>query len=307
MLKTDFDTVAAMYPGIVSARGYTAADVAQFKNYLFGSYDMVLEIKNMVPTFTITLGLAGIPILSEAWTNKNLATVRRSVESVIRLSMLIALPAGIGMIALSDDLLFLLFGGSAANAPAIPYIAPIMAYYGVSVIFLALDQPLVSVLQAIDREDVPIKAMAIGAAAKIVANFVFVSMPKVNIQGAVIGSALCNIIMVTYALVVLRKETDLRYRWGSLFFRPLAAALVSGAGAYLTNAIFEKFLPAGGLTHVYWRLTSDNIACVAGVLAAVLFYAVALFAFGAITKEDIIMLPKGRKIAKRLEKWGLIG
>lgn len=307
VLKTDFDTVAAMYPGIVDARGFTAADVSAFKNYLFGSYDMVLEIKNMVPTFTITLGLAGIPILSEAWTNRQMDTVKRSVSSVIRLSMLIALPAGIGMIALSDDLLFLLFGGSPANAPAIPYIAPIMAYYGVSVIFLALDQPLVSVLQAIDREDVPIKAMGIGAAAKIVANFVFVSMPKVNIQGAVIGSALCNIIMVVYALVVLKKETGLSYPWGSLFFRPLAAALTSGVGAWLTNSIFEKFLPAQGLTHIHWRLTSDNIACVVGVLAAVLFYAVALFAFGAVTKEDIIMLPKGRKIAKRLEKWGLIG
>lgn len=307
VLETDFDKLAAMYPGIVEARGFTAESVSAFKNYLFGSYDMVLEIKNMVPTFTITLGLAGIPILSEAWTQKHMETVRASVESVIRLSMLIALPAGLGMIALSDDLLFLLFGGSAANAPAIPYIAPIMAYYGVSVIFLALDQPLVSVLQAIDREDVPIKAMGIGAAVKIVANFVFVSMPSVNIQGAVIGSALCNIIMVTYALIVLKKETGLHYHWGSLFIRPLLAALASGAGAYLTNAIFERFLPSSGLTSIHWRLTSDNIACIVGVLAAVLFYAVALFAFGAITKEDVIMLPKGRKIAKRLEKWGLIG
>ena len=307
VLKTDFPTLAAMYPGIVSAKGFTAASVSEFKNYLFGSYDMVLEIKNMVPTFTITLGLAGLPVLTEAWTEKRINDVRRAILSIMRISLLIALPAGFGMIALSDDLLWLLFGGSAANAPAIPYIAPIMAYYGISVIFLALDQPLVSVLQAVDREDVPIKAMGIGAAVKIIANFVFVSIPAVNIQGAVIGSALCNIVMVTYALIVLKKETGVKYRWGSLFVRPCLSAAVSAAAAFLTNAIFEKYLPASGLTQLHWRLSADNIACVAGVLAAVLFYAVALFAFGAITKDDISMLPKGRKIAKRLEKWGLIG
>lgn len=307
VLKTDFDTVAAMYPGIIAARGFTPEDYAAFKTYLFGAYDNVLEIKNVVPTFTITLGLAGIPVLSEAWTMKQVDTVKRSIASVIRLSMLIALPAGIGMIALSDDLLYLLFGASPVNAPAIPYIAPILAYYGLSVIFLALDQPLVNVLQAIDREDVPIKAMAIGAAVKIISNFIFVSIPSVNIQGAVIGSALCNIVLVVYAMVVIRKETGLKYQWGSLFIRPLFAALISGASAYLTNSIFEKALPAQGLTFIHSRLTSDNIACVAGVLAAVLFYAIALFALGAITKEDVSMLPGGRKIAKRLEKMGLIG
>lgn len=307
VLKADFDTVAAMYPGIVSARGFAPEDFAAFKSYLFGAYDNVLEIKNVVPTFTITLGLAGIPVLSEAWTMKRTETVKRSIESVIRLTMLIALPAGIGMIALADDLLFLFFGSSPVNTPAIPYIAPILAYYGLSVIFLALDQPLVSVLQAIDREDVPIKAMGIGAAVKIISNFIFVSIPSVNIQGAVIGSALCNIIMVVFAMVVISKETGLRYRWGSLFIRPLFAALISGAGAYLTNSIFEKALPAGGLTFLNAWLSADNIACVAGVLAAVLFYVVALFSIGAITKEDVSMLPGGRKIAKRLEKMGLIG
>ena len=55
------------------------------------------------------------------------------------------------------------------------------------------------------------------------------------------------------------------------------------------------------------RTSAENIACVAGVLAAVLFYAIALFALRGITKDDILMLPKGRKIAKTLEKYGLIG
>ena len=307
VLERDYDTVAAMYPGIVSARGYTEALAIEFKTYLYGAYDMVLEIKNVVPTFTITLGLSAIPILSESWTRKDMPSVRRAIETVIRISMLIALPAGIGMMVLSEDLLWLLFGASDLNAPAIPYIAPILVLYGFSVFFLALTQPLTSALQAIDRMDVPIKSMLVGASVKVLANFILVSIPGVNIQGAVVGSILCNIVLVVWAMVVLAKETRLRYRWSSLVVRPFFAAVISGAAAWLTNSIFEKALPAGGLTFLWSRLSVDNIACVAGVLAAVLFYVIGLFALRAVTKDDISMLPKGRKIAKRLEKYGLLG
>lgn len=307
VLESNYDTVANMYPGIVAARGFTEATAIDFKTYLYGAYDMVLEIKNVVPTFTITLGLSAIPVLSEDWTKKDMPGVRRSIEQVIRLCMLVAMPAGVGMMVLADDLLYLLFGSSEINAPAIPYIAPILMLYGFSVVFLALAQPLTSALQAIDRMDVPIKSMLIGATVKVAANFILVSIPSVNIQGAVVGSFLCNIVMVGYALIVLAKETRLKYHWGKLFVRPFFCAVISGAAAWVTNAIFEKLLPAGGLTFISHLLSSENIACVAGVLAAVLFYAIALFALRGITKDDILMLPKGRKIAKTLEKYGLIG
>ena len=306
VLERDFATVANMYPDIVAARGFTPETAAEFKEYLFGAYDMVLEIKNVVPTFTITLGLSALPILSEAWTQKDAVTVRRSIETMIRLCMLIAFPAGVGMMVLSDDLLYLLFGASEMNAPAIPYIAPILIFYGFSVFSLALTQPLTSALQAIDRMDVPIKAMGIGATVKIVANFVLVSIPSVNIQGAVFGSILCNMVMVVYSMIVLAKETGLKYRWSSLFIRPFLCAAVSGGAAWLTNSIFEKTLPADGLTHIWSRLTNGNIACLTAVLAAVLFYLFALIAFKGITKEEVSMLPKGRKIAKTLEKYGLL-
>ena len=43
------------------------------------------------------------------------------------------------------------------------------------------------------------------------------------------------------------------------------------------------------------------------IVAAVIVYIIALFALRAVTAEDISMLPKGRKIAKVLEKYKLIG
>ncbi len=310
VIGNHYDVVANMYPDIVRTRGfYPGAEhlTERFKNYLFGAYDTVLEIKNIVPTFTVTVGLSAIPVLSEAWTNRDMLTARRSAESVVRITMLMALPAGAGLVALASGILNLLYGGNEVNAPALPYVAPILMAYGVSVVFLALAQPLTSVLQAIDRMDVPIKAMAIGAVVKIVANFVFVSIPSVNIQGAVIGSILCNIVMVVYSMVVIAKETELKYNWSADLIRPGICALLSGAAAWLTNALLKKLLPAAPFPSHPTLLSGGNIAVVAAVVAAVLVYGIALFALRAVTKEDVYMLPKGRKIAKVLEKYKLLG
>ena len=305
VLNTNYDIVAAMYPGIVSARGFTADMAETFKSYLFGAYDTVLEIKNIVPTFTITLGLSAIPVLSEAWVKRNKREVKRSVNSVIRVTTLIAMPAGMGMLVLAEDILYLLYGTSEANAPAIPYIAPILMLYGISVFFLALTQPITNMLQAIDRMDVPIKAMAIGATLKIIANFLLVSIPSVNIRGAVFGSIICNIVMDVYGIIVLQKDARLRLNYKRLFLNPFVCSLASGLAAFIVSRIAGLFIEDSILAPSF--LCARNVVTVISVMIAVVVYVAALFYTHSVKKEDIIALPMGEKIAKVLEKRGLLG
>ncbi len=304
VLDNNFDIVANMYPEIIKATGYVASQAEEFKSYLFGAYDTVLEIKNIIPTFTITLGLSAIPVLSEAWINKNKKAAGKAISSVLRITMLLSLPAGIGLFTLAEEILTLIYGRNMNTAPAIEYIAPILMAYGISVCFLALAQPVTNMLQAVNRTDVPVKSMAIGAIVKIIANFVLVSIPAINIQGAVAGSFLCNVVMVGYGLVVLKKETGLKYELGSLLIKPLVSSVLSGAAAYAVNGILNHFLEGYSINSV---LTAGNISAVVAVIAAVIVYAVALLLTGGLQKSDITMLPKGEKIAKVLEKYRLLG
>lgn len=304
VLETDFDAVAKMYPAIIEATGYVSSQAAEFKSYLFGAYDTVLEIKNIIPTFTMTLGLSAIPVLSEAWIRKNKKAAGDAISSVLRMTMLLSLPAGLGLCVLAEEILMLIYGRNMNTAPAIEYITPILMAYGISVCFLALAQPVTNMLQAVDRTDVPVKSMAIGAVVKIVANFILVSIPTINIQGAVVGSFLCNIVMVVYGFIILKKETGMRYDWKSLLIKPLVSSLLSAAAAWSVNGILNRILEGYSINSV---LTAENISTVVAVFAAVLVYAVALLLTGSLQKSDVTMIPKGEKIAKVLEKYGLLG
>lgn len=304
VLDNNFDTVAKMYPGIIEATGYVASQAKELKSYLFGAYDTVLEIKNIIPTFTITLGLSSIPVLSEAWIKRDKKGAARAISSVLRITMLISLPAGLGLFVLAKEILMLIYGRNLSTAPAIEYIAPILMAYGISVCFLALAQPVTNMLQAVGRTDVPVKSMAIGASVKIIANFILVSIPAVNIQGAVVGSFLCNIVMVFYGLYVLKKETQAKFDIKVLLLKPLFCALLSAVGAYAVNSLCSYFLEGYGINSL---LSAGNISTLLAVFAAVLIYAVSLLLTGSLQRSDIRMLPKGEKIAKVLEKYGLLG
>lgn len=290
------------FANVVQTLGFTAT--TELKDYLFGAYDTVLEFKNLVPTFTITLGLSALPVLREMWMNRDENGIKTSIESVVRMTLMIAFPAGIGLAVLSEDVLSLFYGLSEKNALAIEHIAPVLVIYGLTVFLLAIEQPLVSMLQAVSKEKVPIVAIACGAVVKIIANFILVGLPSVNMKGAAIGSFLCNLTIDAICLFSLLKATKIRLNWMSAVFKPLFCAVCAGGAAWCVNTLFEKLF--GGFEGIS-VLNGENIACGFAVAAAVVVYAITLLLSRSLPKSDIKMLPKGEKIAKVLEKYKLIG
>ena len=55
------------------------------------------------------------------------------------------------------------------------------------------------------------------------------------------------------------------------------------------------------------RLNSDTLGCVISIIIAVVVYATCILLSKTIVKDDILMLPKGEKIAEILEKYKLLG
>ncbi len=291
---------------IIEAMFYDAMKLApdmdnvQLKSYLYGAYEIALDFRNLVPTITTTLGMSAIPVLAEAWTLKNKLMIRSSIESVMRVAMLISLPAGIGMAILSKDLLNIMYGVS----DSVTISAKVMALYGCFTFIMAAAQPLINMLQAIGRADVPMKAVGFAAVAKVVVNFILVGIPQMNILGAIIGTFCFYIITVSYNLNALIKETGVKLSYKSVFFKPLICALMCGTGAWAVSGLCRTFMPAFELGS---RISSSTVSALIGIIAAVVIYVLALLFTKSIVRDDVKMLPKGEKICKVLEKYNLIG
>lgn len=278
-----------MYQYSLSVSETMPQDVA---TYLYGVYNSALDFRNLIPTITLSLGVSAIPVLSEAWALKKHKDIQKTIESVIRVTMLIALPAGFGMGVLAEPILALIY---AKNHPDIvAAAAPIVRIFGYSTALIAVSAPVTSMLQALGRADIPMKAVVVGALSKTIANYMLVGDPGVNIKGAPYASILCYLIIVGYDLFYLLRITGARIRLGSVLLRPLLAALLCSAAAWAGYGL---------LTHSL----SGSVATMGAILIAGVVYLISLFLCRGISKEDVLMLPKGEKIAKVLEKYHAIG
>lgn len=306
-LNADFDTVLQMHSEsfneAVRLSRLNLNDIKEVKSYLWGAYGMALDFKNLVPTITIQLGVSALPALAAAWAVKDKKSTKSTIETVIRIGMLIALPAGIGMAALAEPILNIIYArGSSSDAVAV--VTPILVAYGLATPVMAISTPTTNMLQAIGRTDIPVKSVVVGAIVKIICNFVLVGNPKINIYGAVAGTILFYVVIVVCNLTSLLRISKVKVNWASVLLKPLICAALCGVTAYAANGLLTTIFPSDPSQSI---LNMGTVSAVISIGLAVVVYAISLLLIKGIAREDVIVLPKGEKIAKTLEKYGLLG
>lgn len=299
VILNNLDTIKTMYAAPLAQAHVLDADI---KDFLYGAYTLSLDFKNLIPSITMTLGVSAIPALSAAYAVRDKRVLKTSIESVLRVTMIMALPSGIGMGVLAEPILNL-FYETGKSAPAVSIAAPIMAIYGYTIFLMAISQPMTNMLQAIGKAMVPVKSLTLGAVVKVIANYIFIGFPSLNVNGAVIGTVLCYAIVVLYNYIAIIRTVKIKINLNSVFLKPLFCSVLCGVAAYCAYGISYYFLPqrpVGG--HSFANIAATLIA----VVIAIVIYAVSMLLVGGIAKDDIIMLPKGEKIAKKLAKYGFI-
>jgi len=300
VVEKSYETIMGIYGDSITAGGIVRENIHTF---LYGAYDVTLDFRNLVPTIMMTLGVSAIPVISSAMAKREFKVVENTVNTVFRMSMLIALPAGIGFFALAKPILTVFYQGS-ENESGIAVAAPILALYGLMMGIHTLSSPLTNMLQAIGRADVPAKALAIGCGFKIAFNYILIGIPEINILGAVFSSGCFYLFCIFYDYAVLKKETGIKLDWKTVLIKPLIAATLCGVAAWGANYVITTYFAFGSADS---RLNSDTLGCIISIIIAVVVYATCILVSKTIVKDDILMLPKGEKIAEILEKYKLLG
>jgi stage V sporulation protein B len=292
MIAGNLDFIRSIYS--TELVGILDADV---KNFLYGSYSLSLDFRNLIPSLTMTLGISAIPTLSAAWAVKNKEKIKVSIESVLRVTMLVAMPCGIGMGVLAQPILAM-FYGSGESASGVSIAAPVLTAYGFTIFLMALSQPMTNMLQALDKTKVPLISLSVGAIVKLISNFIFVSIPSLNVNGAVIGTILCYVVIVGINLFSLINTTKVKLNIISVFAKPIFSGVLCGVAAYTSYGLCNKFIPDFSLKSI--------MALGIGIGFGGLVYVISMLLIKGISKDDVVMLPKGEKIAKILAKYGFI-
>ncbi|WRS28239.1 polysaccharide biosynthesis protein [Oscillospiraceae bacterium MB08-C2-2] len=282
------DTVRSLYSGLLPP-GIASEDLPV---YLYGSYSgLTISIFNLVPAITSAFGVSALPSIASNWALGRRAAAGENIRSVVKLAALLAIPAGLGIAALSHPILSLLYSN---RIQEVAIAAPLLRIMGISAVFLAVNAPLTSIHQAIGKVHVPVLLMSVGAVLKLITNYILVAIPSVNIGGAPWGTLVCYGFIFIGSLISLKKHTGLDLKIKSTLIIPLICGILCGLAA-----------------HTSFGILSSRVDSRFGVLLSIgiggAIYLVFILLLKVITREEALLLPNGKKIAKILEKLSFLG
>lgn len=276
-------------PDILRGRflGLESVADADIPSFLYGSFGMAQNLAAFVPTMAQAIGTSALSSVAYAAAHC-MQALRDAVEDVLRLTALIAFPAGFGLSAIAGPVLLLLYGVRPNGAQIA---APSLIMLGFASVFMTLSVPVNSMLQAVGRADIPVKLLILGFAVKWTANMCFISIPSLNLVGACMGTLLCYALVSCVGLIALARCCK-RIRIGRCLLRPLLAGALCAAAAYAVSTGLAAYSP--------------EIRVSAAIAAAFVVYAAALLFSRVLCRRDLEMLPGGKKMADGLAKHGWI-
>ena len=271
---------------------------------LYGNYSGALNIYNLPTSLMAAVTAAVIPAVSGALARRDRRGAGRITGSALRISALAACPMAVGLFVLGEPIMALIF-------PRLnPQLAgPLLSTLGVATLFVCMMLVCNSILQAHGFVSLPVIIMVAGGVVKIITNYNVVIQPTIGIYGAPMGNILCFALCMTLDLVVMSRVIPRRPKYIQVFAKPLAASALMGLGAWAVHGLMSKLFEATGIfmsadpvTHEVLGLsrTGNAAATLLAILVAVVIYGVLVIALRAITKDDLMLMPKGEKIARML-------
>ena len=267
---------------LVMNRLQTAAGFTEERSvWLYGSYGLAQTLFNFPSAFIVPFSTALVPAIAAALAKGDSRGASRTIETGMRVTGLLALPAAAGLSVLSGPILNLLFPARADEAAAAALPLSILA---ISVFFNCVVMLSNATLQSLGKVRIPVYTMLCGSAVKIISNWCLIGRPEININGAPVGTGLCYCTIMVLNLIIIAKNIKPAPNVIRMFLRPMIATLIMAAGTWAANGLLTRFV--GG-----------RVAVLGAIVVAVALYFVLILLLKAVSREDLAMLPKGEKIA----------
>jgi stage V sporulation protein B len=248
----------------------------------------------MLPaTFATAIGAALMPAISSAIALRNHHLVKNKMDTAMRMTVLIAFPATVGMCLLARPIDFMLFRDDEGWTT--------IAVMSIGILFSTVQVTTSAILQGLGQVYIPVRNMIVGACIKYALNVVLV--PIYGINGAACATVLSYACACVLNIRSVYRRTQISYDLQNWLLRPLLAVFFMGVAVYAVN---RQMVPIVADLLLPERLRYTLISGIV-VVAACIVYAISLFVTGCIRRHELESVPRiGPGIAKICSRIGLL-
>ncbi len=247
-------------------------ELEKLPNFLYGSFTgLSMTVFALVPSLCGVLGRSALPNITHETACGNAEAVRREIKRTILITIYIALPASLGISVMAEQILTILFGSKPIE---VAVATEPLAILGLGGVFLCLSGVVFSMLQAIGRQDLPVKITVAGAVIKLIGNTILIPLPCLELSGAAIASTVSYAVMAISGIIQLYRLSRVKATLIHSAFIPAFASLAS--------VFVAKYVYILTIEHLS-NLVSTGIS----VTFAVITYILTLLALDKTTKNTL--------------------
>lgn len=280
----------------LSAIGYTELQYTDMFGELSGTAQTLI---NFPQVFSTAVAMSLVPAITDAFTKKQIQRLNVTANAGIKMSLIIGLPCGIGLFMLAEPVIALLYASLGPEKHASS--GALLEILAIGVIFLTLVQSFTAILQSINKQFQPVKNLAVGLVVKVILSYILIGMPSINIKGAAIST---TIAYLAVALLNWRdiNKTKIKINLIKVTARPLLSSAAMALATGVSFRVLKSALAGASFRVLKFTLSGQSLATLGSISIAVVVYVICLFLTGAITKEDLELIPKGEKLARFVRK-----
>ncbi len=249
-LSSSVMSLANLIDSLIMTRALHASGMSQAETAaVWGNYSsLAVPMFNLPPVLTMPIAYALLPALSGEIALGNREKAVKLAKDAASATAVLAVPCAVGLAAMSEPILSLLFADDVAERGAV--MLTLLAPSSMLLCVLGLTN---TVLQACGRERVPLYAMLCGAAVKLSATWLLT--PLIGKFATPLSTFLCYLTATVISAAAIGGLTPLSGAVGlPLYIKPLVMSALSVTAAVLVYPIAGTVVSVGIAAAGYFGL-----------------------------------------------------
>lgn len=276
---------STLFSNILKMLGYQSS----FISSLYGIYSSKYQLLINLPLgITSALTVAMMPGIAGAIALKRHDQVREQMDTVIRFTMMIAVPCTIGVAVMGGPIMQMLF----QDTTTLP--GRMLIVGAVNIVFYALSTLTSTILQGSNHMRVPVINAAISLGVHVLFTVVLLAFADLHIFALIYGNIVFSFCMCILNLRSLAKLVDYRLNIVRMAGSAVVASAIMGAIAF--------FVYKGCI----YLIRSNTISTFIAIIIAVIVYGLVMILTRGVTEEELYLFPKGDALVRFLYRIHLL-
>jgi stage V sporulation protein B len=251
-------------PGLLMSSGYSYQMATRLYGQLTGKAHVLI---NVPLTLSMALAQSTVPAISEMNAIRSLKSIHKTIHTIFKFGMIIALPCCAGLYALSKPILMLIFQGMGDGWRLLQILS-------VAALFIIIAQVCTSILNGIGKTLLPVATMVFGCIIKIVISMAFIPVQSLNIKAAAYSTLFSYAVVALLDFIFVVKYTRVRLPFYKTFVGPVISSAVMILSAIFVYVKIQNWSGRG------------NLATLLSILVGAAMYVVLILLTKTLTKDE---------------------